>query len=313
VPQVVVALEQRYRYPTATRPDCDGRPALACDNASSEWPLVLAARALCPGITVRALGAVARKFGEHFYTPLAMHARILCEADPVMPVRPLAVRLEGFSASCGVYARADLDYRAPAATERRTGTTNADFGPELCADLASVGHNARYDIVVGASAVVVANDYQAMVEHKVLLPLRWINGFYEVQHAWPNRNEPASLAVAAVISETEVESELAVLATTGNLDYELTRARWLHQMLPFDQEMIGRLNLRLVAALSLVAAGAVRSDLGEAEVAGEGVTHRITEDRRPWNCTCSWHPLCGGACRPCKHFLAVGMALEHMS
>jgi hypothetical protein len=110
-----------------------------------------------------------------------MLARILAEADPVATVSPGAVRFEGFSACCSAYIRLDLDDSALDVAERRNGTTNVDFGPELRGALSSVAKGNRLDLTIGADAVAIAKNGHEIVEKKVPLPLRWLKGFAEVQ------------------------------------------------------------------------------------------------------------------------------------
>jgi hypothetical protein len=112
-----------------------------------------------------------------------MLAKILREADPVVTVGGDAVRFEGFSACCSAYIRLDLDDTALDVEQRGKGTTNVDFGAELRGALASVARNTELGITVGADAVAIEKNGDAIVEKKVPLPLRWIKGFAEVQVA----------------------------------------------------------------------------------------------------------------------------------
>ncbi|MDA8586489.1 SWIM zinc finger domain-containing protein [Rhodobacteraceae bacterium] len=127
--------------------------------------------------------AISEIVGSRFYVPPSMLAKILREADPVATVGADAVRFEGFSACCSAYIRLDLDNAALDVEERRKGTTNVDFGPELRGALATVARNTKMAISIGADAVEIIKDGKAIVEKKVPLPLRWVKGFAEVQVA----------------------------------------------------------------------------------------------------------------------------------
>ncbi|MEO1678566.1 MAG: SWIM zinc finger family protein [Pseudomonadota bacterium] len=182
----MAAIDQTYRYaqPSVLRPSPAGRElALACDTpAADEGPVrFLSARALYPDVTAKGLRGVSEIVGARYYVPPSMLARILREADPVATVSPGAVRFEGFSACCSVYARMDLGDGALDVAHRRNGTTNVDFGPELRAALASVGTDTALELGIGADSVDLTRDGATIVEKKVPLPLRWIKGFAQVQ------------------------------------------------------------------------------------------------------------------------------------
>ncbi|WP_299915806.1 SWIM zinc finger family protein [uncultured Roseobacter sp.] len=180
------ALEQNYRYlaRSALRDHANGQTlALVSDTSASpaNQGQFLKARALYPDVTARGLRAVSEIVGSRFYVPPSMLARMLREADPVATVSSTAVRFEGFSACCSAYIRLDLDQNALNTTLRRKGTVNVDFGAEMRSTLAQMSTRNTLDLTIGADAVEVARDGQAIVEKKVPLPLRWIKGFAEVQ------------------------------------------------------------------------------------------------------------------------------------
>lgn len=156
---------------------------LAVDRNLSVEPVFLKARALAPHITARSLRAVSEIVGSRFYVPSSMLAKILREADPVVTVGGDAVRFEGFSACCSAYIRLDLDDAALEVEARHKGTTNVDFGPELRGALATFAQDTQMGISIGADAVEIEKDGEAIVEKKVPLPLRWVKGFAEVQVA----------------------------------------------------------------------------------------------------------------------------------
>jgi len=176
-------IEHAYVYAAGSRlePAPGGfRLGLVTDSGAAEGHF-LTAFARSPKVTARGLRAVSQVVGSRFYTPPAMLARILREADPVATVSPGAVRFEGFSACCSVYARHDMDPDALEIEALSPGTTNVDFGPELRAALAQVRKDSRLALSVGADAVGIRHDRAEVIERKVPLPLRWVRGFAEVQ------------------------------------------------------------------------------------------------------------------------------------
>ncbi len=118
---------------------------------------------------------------SRFYVPPAMLARIFALADPVVTCGDDVLRFEAFSACCGAYARAD--FLPPALDGERTGrgTTNVDFNAAMRAALARVRDSDDVSLAVGAGAVELSRGGEAVVERKVVLPLRWLKGFVEVQ------------------------------------------------------------------------------------------------------------------------------------
>lgn len=179
-------IEQVYRYaqPSQLGPARHGRTlALVSDQSVATDRTFLKARALYPDVTAKSLRAISEIVGARFYVPPSMLAKILREADPVATVGASAVRFEGFSACCSAYIRLDLDDAALEVEERRKGTTNVDFGPELRGALAAIASDTDMGLSIGAEAVEIVSDGQAIVEKKVPLPLRWVKGFAEVQVA----------------------------------------------------------------------------------------------------------------------------------
>ena len=179
-------IEQVYLYDRLSelRDSSQGRTlALASDRSVKAEPAFLTARTLSPDVTAKSLRAISEIVGSRFYVPPSMLAKILREADPVATVGADAVRFEGFSACCSAYIRLDLDDGALEVEERRKGTPNVDFGPELRGALATVARDTEMSISIGADAVEIIKDGMAIVEKKVPLPLRWVKGFAEVQVA----------------------------------------------------------------------------------------------------------------------------------
>ena len=117
-----------------------------------------------------------------FYTPPGMLRRILFQRDPVITCGGGILRLEGFSACCGVYARLDLHRDAFDADRLEPGTSNVDFHLPMRAALAKLRDGERARLEVSASGFTLDSQSTGPAfERRVELPTRWIKGFVEVQ------------------------------------------------------------------------------------------------------------------------------------
>lgn len=117
-----------------------------------------------------------------FYTPPGMLRRLLAQRDPVITCGGGMLRLEGFSACCGVYARLDLGGAAFDADRLEPGTSNVDFNPPMRAALARIREGERVGLEVSAFGFTLTPESSGRAfERRVELPVRWIKGFVEVQ------------------------------------------------------------------------------------------------------------------------------------
>lgn len=101
--------------------------------------------------------------------------------DPVVTCNGDRLRMESFSACCGVYARLDVLQAALDGEVHERGTTNVDVNGPLREALARVGPGDPLHLAVGGDAMAVTTRDGAVVEKKVPLPDRWLRGFAEVQ------------------------------------------------------------------------------------------------------------------------------------
>jgi hypothetical protein len=101
--------------------------------------------------------------------------------DPVVTCNGDRLRMESFSACCGVYARLDVLEPALDGEVHERGTTNVDVNGPLREALARVGGGDPLHLAVGAEELAVTTLDGAVVEKKVPLPERWLRGFAEVQ------------------------------------------------------------------------------------------------------------------------------------
>lgn len=132
----------------------------------------------------------------------------------------------------------------------------------------------------------------------------------------PGLLPPELLARRCGLSQASVRAALARLAGRGLVGFDLHAGTYFHRELPFDLSLVEALQPRLVAARRLVAAGGVRVEQrgpagGEAWVRGTDVEHRVQLDAEGGaRCTCPWYARHHGERGPCKHVLAVQIALE---
>jgi hypothetical protein len=116
-----------------------------------------------------------------YYTPPGMLQRLIQQSDPVITCGSGVLRLEGFSACCGVYARLDLLGNAFDADRLESGASNVDFNPQMRAALAKLGDSEHARLTVSKAGVELKAESGTAFERRVALPVRWIKGFVEVQ------------------------------------------------------------------------------------------------------------------------------------
>ena len=103
------------------------------------------------------------------------------QMDPIVTASRSMVRWEGFSGCCGAYARLDLDDAAFETEQRRFGTTNVDFNPEMLSHLGSFGRTDEVNLSITTDDVSLERNQSKVTEKRVPLPRRWIKGLGEVQ------------------------------------------------------------------------------------------------------------------------------------
>jgi hypothetical protein len=185
------AIDHTYRYlaPSVLEGERGGpRLKLATSGGVEEHPRFFSgvlARSRQSADLLLALALVAR---SRFHVPAAM-LRLVAMSDPVVTSDGQRLRLESFSSCCGVYARADLLADTLEGEWLGRGTTNVDFNPPMRTALTRVADGERMGLSVGQDSVELESRGARVVERKVVLPIRWLRGFVEVQ-AYQARLEP---------------------------------------------------------------------------------------------------------------------------
>ena len=136
--------------------------------------------------------------------------------------------------------------------------------------------------------------------------------------AWEPRIDVAELAEQAGLTMDRVRAALTRLGTAGQIGYDVAEAAFFHRQLPYHAGRAEAQNPRLRAALALVAGGAVRLERGTAGVAPSGAVVTVDDhaqrvrvaDDGALSCSCLWWAKYRGGRGPCKHALAVGLALR---
>ncbi|QIK72785.1 SWIM zinc finger family protein [Propioniciclava coleopterorum] len=440
-----------YRYLWPSELDGDAL-TLATSGGSdadgpAEHPHFFSGFVARPDVVAAGLLALARVARTRFYVPPNAQAAVLRAADPVVTSTPEGLRLESFSACCGVYARLDVAASALDAERVAAGVTNVDVNPPLRQALAGLRAREPLHLDVGTDGLRATTLDGAVVEERVPLPTRWLKGFAETQAlsagmalrheldadaarafvrglprssttrtvlwatrasrglrlasrptagavavagperlrvlepilrhatglrafapdvsagsppsasgwvlglpgatltiglspektrgfsgegavlsalagphtehdadlvsallAFDPRIDPAKLGAGSGLPAERVAGALALLATSGQVGYDLDAGAWFHRPLPYLPTALTALHPRLADAHALAEAGAVEVTDGIALVRSGAATHevRLADDR----CTCPWYAQYRGTRGPCKHVLVAHLAAE---
>ena len=126
--------------------------------------------------------------------------------------------------------------------------------------------------------------------------------------AFDARIDIAKLAERALLPQAQIASALSVLASSGQVGFDLTAGAYFHRPLPVQEGLLGTLHPRLADAQKLVAAGCVHADgAGQFGVQSGDQRYRVVLGPEPGEdrCTCPWYAKYRGTRGPCKHTLAV--------
>ncbi|MEO0993651.1 MAG: SWIM zinc finger family protein, partial [Pseudomonadota bacterium] len=127
---------------------------------------------------------------------------------------------------------------------------------------------------------------------------------------WQDRLGRADLMAVTGFSEDDLDRALAAVAAEGLVGFDLDTGAYFHRVLPFRLDRTERLNPRLKAARALFEAGAVALTTNGARVTSDAVVHELRLTPAGLTCTCPWFAKHKAARGPCKHALAVEMAME---
>lgn len=126
------------------------------------------------------------------------------------------------------------------------------------------------------------------------------------------RVDVGKLARDAALSPERVTGALNVLASSGQVGYDLGERAYFHRPLPVRADALEALHPRLVDAHKLVAAGSVAtSGSGVVRVRSSGTEYEVRLDGVPGpgdRCTCPWYAKHRGTRGPCKHVLAARLS-----
>ena len=134
--------------------------------------------------------------------------------------------------------------------------------------------------------------------------------------AFEPRIDIAQLAARALLPDAQIASALGVLASSGQVGFDLAAGAYFHRPLPVQAGLLDTLHPRLAEARKLVAGGGVRREgEGQYTVQSTQQRYRIALSAEPAQdrCTCPWHAKYQGTRGPCKHTLAVRMFLDPLN
>tara|TARA_R110002096_G_scaffold436085_1_gene667101 strand:- start:18436 stop:19788 length:1353 start_codon:yes stop_codon:yes gene_type:complete len=180
----MTAIDHVYDYalPSVLATGANPHLQLSTSGGEAPHPFFFVGRLTQPKRTASAMLTLSRIARSRFHIPAAMLARLIREADPVVTCSAARLRMESFSACCGVYARLDLLPEAIDGEMVGKGTTNVDFNAAMRAELAKVVDRDGLRLSVGRKEVRAQRGaHPEVCERKVPLPLRWFKGFLAAQ------------------------------------------------------------------------------------------------------------------------------------
>ena len=175
----VNAIPFTYRYPFQSGfvdPSARGSLETATFDPRTLHPNLFRGRVYHPRAFAQMLLLLSKVVRTHFHLHLPPDY-----LDPVITASGQMLRLEAFSACCGVYARSDLPASAFDGQSLLDGTTNVDFGPQMQSALTRIVDTDDVVWRVGTDDVELLTPSASVIERRVKLPARWIKCFTEVQ------------------------------------------------------------------------------------------------------------------------------------
>lgn len=126
--------------------------------------------------------------------------------------------------------------------------------------------------------------------------------------AYDSRIDVSRLAVEAALPADRVLGALSLLASSGQVGFDLAAGSYFHRPLPVRPEALLELHPRLAAARQLVDRGSGRiTGPASALVRSGELDYQVTQGTVPADdrCTCPWYAKHRGTRGPCKHVLAA--------
>ncbi|MEM9348163.1 MAG: SWIM zinc finger family protein [Planctomycetota bacterium] len=188
--------------------------------------------------------------------------------------------------------------------------------------------NSAWEVITGAGAfflMVSPEVYRGFSgEGQVLEQLatgKWEHALPAVQAqlGWQSEIDAEHIAEKTGFSMQEVEAALAALGTRGLAGYDASAGAYFHREMPFDLDLVDKMQPRLKGANKLLADGKVKivKRIGDGStdlsVGGTGVDHYVRlrdADDEQDKCTCPWFSKYQGERGPCKHILAARMFVD---
>ncbi len=127
---------------------------------------------------------------------------------------------------------------------------------------------------------------------------------------WQSVLDPNTLSRSAS-ERSKLLRGLEHLAAQGLVGFDVANAHYFHRELPFDFDLVRKLQPRLKGARQLLEDRAVTSPrTGEFHVRSNDTTHTVRQLGDETKCTCPWYAKHQNRRGPCKHILAVQLYEE---
>ena len=127
------------------------------------------------------------------------------------------------------------------------------------------------------------------------------------------------MASRSGLAPDRVAGGLALLASSGQVGFDVTEGAYFHRPLPVRPDALTAMHPRLSGARTLIERGAITREEGARfRVASGANRYRVEVPADPYaigeySCTCPWWMKHRGVRGPCKHVLAVCLVLKEES
>jgi len=124
------------------------------------------------------------------------------------------------------------------------------------------------------------------------------------------------MAARAGLAPDRVAGGLALLASSGQVGFDVTEGAYFHRPLPVRPDALTAMHPRLAGARALIERGAVTREEGARFRVSSGANrYRVEAPADPYaigeyRCTCPWWMKHRGGRGPCKHVLAVSTLIK---